>query len=154
MVGNLFTAATVTAPSLTYSFKVGSGAEKAVDDLSITLGDVTTGSLATATGTNFDTSNVRSIGTANEAMDSTGAVIKKIASYRASIAADQNRLEFASANLSIATENMEAARSELLDLDVAAEMSQYVSAKILVESGVAMMAQANVMPRHLLQLYQ
>jgi flagellin len=80
--------------------------------------------------------------------------INDIQSYRATIGASQNRLQFAAANLATTTENTEAARSQLLDLDVAAEMSVFTSKQILVQAGVAMLAQANQLPQNLLRLFQ
>ena len=73
---------------------------------------------------------------------------------RATVGAAQNRLEFASDNLATTIENTEAARSSLLDLDVASEMTMFTSKQILVQSGVSMLAQANQMPQALLKLFQ
>ena len=50
------------------------------------------------------------------------------------------------------SENVEAARSQLLDLDIASEMSKFVSRQILLQSGASMLAQANKLPSNLLQL--
>ena len=49
---------------------------------------------------------------------------------------------------------MEAARSNILDLDIAAEMAIFTSKQILVQAGVAMLAQANQQPQALLRLFQ
>ena len=73
---------------------------------------------------------------------------------RANVGASQNRLEFASANLATSVENQEAARSSLLDLDIAAEMTKFTSKQILVQAGVSMLAQANQMPQNLMRLFQ
>ena len=73
---------------------------------------------------------------------------------RSDIGAAQNRLTFASSNLSSAIENAEAARSTLLDLDVAAEISTFTAKQILVQTGVSMLAQANQLPQNLLRLFQ
>ncbi len=73
---------------------------------------------------------------------------------RSDIGAAQNRLTFASNNLATAIENAEAARSTLLDLDVAQEISTFTSKQILVQAGVAMLAQANQLPQNLLRLFQ
>jgi len=51
-------------------------------------------------------------------------------------------------------ENAEAARSTLMDLDVAAEMSSFTSNQILQQAGVSMLAQANQMPQNLLRLFR
>ena len=68
--------------------------------------------------------------------------------------AAQNRLDFASANLNISVENAEAARSTLVDLDIAQEMTKFSSKQVLMQAGVAMLAQANQMPQNLLRLLQ
>ena len=73
---------------------------------------------------------------------------------RATIGASLNRLEFAAANIATTLENTEAARSNLLDLDIASEMSNFTSKQILQQAGVAMLAQANETPQTLLRLFQ
>jgi flagellin len=80
--------------------------------------------------------------------------IDNLQTYRATIGASQNRLEFAAPNIATATENTEAARSQLLDLDIASEMSNFVSKQILIQAGVAMLSQANQLPNNLLRLFQ
>jgi flagellin len=67
---------------------------------------------------------------------------------RADIGAAQNRLDCAAANLEVAIENSEAARSTLLDLDLAAEITNFTSKQVLMQSGVAMLAQANQLPEN------
>jgi flagellin len=39
-----------------------------------------------------------------------------------------------------------------VDLDIAAEMTQFSSKQVLMQAGVAMLAQANQMPQNLLRL--
>jgi len=57
-------------------------------------------------------------------------------------------------HVSLVMENAEAARSTLMDLDVAAEMSSFTSNQILQQAGVSMLAQANQMPQNLLRLFR
>ena len=66
---------------------------------------------------------------------------------RASLGALQNRLENTISNLSTQTENLQAAESRISDVDVATEMTQFVRNQILTQSAVAMLSQANSMPR-------
>ena len=80
--------------------------------------------------------------------------IDNLQDHRATNGANQNRLEFAAANIATAVENIEAARSQLLDLDVASEMSNFVSKQILIQAGISMLAQANRVPDNLLRLFQ
>ena len=73
---------------------------------------------------------------------------------RGEIGAIQNRFEFTEANLRTMAENTEQGRSELMDLDVASEMTKLTSQQILVQAGVSMLAQANQMPQQLMRLFQ
>ena len=66
----------------------------------------------------------------------------------------QNRLENTVSNLQIQAENMQAAESRISDVDVSTEMTQFVRAQILTQAGVAMLSQANSIPRLALQLMQ
>ena len=67
-------------------------------------------------------------------------------------AAQMSRFDFVSANLATSVENIDAARSTLLDVDVAAEMANYSSRQVVMQASVAMLAQANQMPQNLLKL--
>jgi len=91
---------------------------------------------------------------ATTALSAINTAIDTIATSRAKLGANQNRLEFAGANIATQMENAEAARSTLMDLDVAAEMSIFTSNQILQQAGVSMLAQANQMPQNLLRLFR
>ena len=82
------------------------------------------------------------------------AAIDRLSTIRANLGASQNRLDFAAGNSDTVIENIEKARSDLLDLDVASEMTAFTAKQVLVQSGVAMLSQANRMPQNLLQLFQ
>jgi flagellin len=71
---------------------------------------------------------------------------------RASLGAMQNRLENTISNLTIQAENLQSAESRISDVDVAAEMTQFVRNQILTQSAVAMLSQANSMPKLALSL--
>jgi flagellin len=66
----------------------------------------------------------------------------------------QNRLQFSTANLENAIENLSAAESAIRDADVAEEISQFTRAQILTQASTAMIAQANSLPQSALQLLQ
>jgi flagellin len=80
--------------------------------------------------------------------------LEKVNSARATIGAQVNRLEYTMKNLSISRENLIAAESRIRDLDVAEESSTFAKNQILVNSAVAMLAQANTLPLIALQLLQ
>ena len=73
---------------------------------------------------------------------------------RASLGALQNRLAATIDNLSIQAENLQASESRISDVDVATEMTEFTRNQILTQSAVAMLAQANSLPRMAMQLIQ
>jgi flagellin len=83
----------------------------------------------------------------------TGA-IQQVASERATLGASQSRLELASTTLQVENENLSSAISRIRDVDVAAESTQLAKYNILVQSGTAMLAQANQTPSTVLKLLQ
>ncbi len=71
---------------------------------------------------------------------------------RANLGAMQNRLENTISNLQIQAENLQAAESRISDVDVATEMTEFVRNQVLTQAAVAMLSQANSLPRMALQL--
>ena len=69
--------------------------------------------------------------------------IQSVATFRAENGAEQSRLGFASEVLTVNKANLEAANSRITDVDVASESTQLARWNILVQSGTAMLAQAN-----------
>jgi flagellin len=69
--------------------------------------------------------------------------LQDIATMRANNGAEQSRLTFASELLTLNKANLEAANSRIMDVDVAEESTQLARWNILVQSGTAMLAQAN-----------
>ncbi|AXO15835.1 flagellin [Thalassospira indica] len=139
-------------------FQVGGG-NTANDRLSINLTSVDAEALGSGgTGQeSLEDLGANAISTAAGAQNAVEVVTRAIDDLqraRAAVGTSQNRLDFAGQNLASTQENTESARSTLLDLDVAAEMTAFTSKQILVQSGVAMLAQANQMPQNLLRLLQ
>ena len=81
----------------------------------------------------------------------TNAVVSKD-KIRAHLGALQNRLENTVSNLTTQAENLQAAESRISDVDVATEMTKFVRNQILTQSSVAMLSQANSMPKMAMQL--
>ena len=65
---------------------------------------------------------------------------------------EQNKLQFTMSNLSSTINSIETARSNIEDVDYAAEMSELSKNQILVQSSTAMLAQANMVSQNVLQL--
>ncbi|HEY8353476.1 MAG TPA: flagellin [Methylophilaceae bacterium] len=89
---------------------------------------------------------------ANNAITALDQAIEKVSGQRADLGAVQNRLEHTIANLGVAIENLQAAESRIRDVDMALEMANFTRNQILLQSGTAMLAQANAMPQAVLQL--
>ena len=82
------------------------------------------------------------------------AAILVVTRQRGNLGAVQNRLQFTTANLENAIENLTAAESAIRDADVAEEISQFTRAQILTQASTAMIVQANALPQSALQLLQ
>ncbi len=78
--------------------------------------------------------------------------IQEVSQLRANLGAYQNRLEHTIANLGVAAENLTAAESRIRDADMAKEMMEFTKQQILLQSSMAMLAQANAQPQNVLQL--
>ena len=89
---------------------------------------------------------------AQKALDALEMAILSKDNIRASLGALQNRLSNTITNLQIQAENISAAESRISDADIALEMTAFVRSQILTQAGVAMLAQANSLPRMAMQL--
>lgn len=78
----------------------------------------------------------------------------QINSVRADLGALQNRLQSTINNLAISDENLSAANSRIRDTDIASESSEMTRNSILMQSGTAVLGQANVMNRMALKLLE
>lgn len=136
------------ASESSFTYKVGTGVSADADEIAVSVNSISTATLG------INATDILSVGNADTASLAISNAIDDIQTYRAEVGANQNRLEFASANIATTVENTEAARSALLDLDVAQEMSNFTSKQILVQAGVAMLSQANQLPQNLLRLLQ
>ena len=133
------------AGSGTLTFQVGVDASETID---VSLNSVT----AAALGLSGD-----SVATSTGAATASGQLDTAIANMnvaRANAGSLMSRFEFVSANLATQVENLDAARSTLMDVDVADEMTKFSAANVLQQAATAMLAQANQMPQGLLRLLQ
>ena len=136
------------ATTTSFTYKVGTGTSSTSDEITVSLSGISSTSLG------LNSTDITSATTADNASTLITNAIDQLSDTRAEVGASLNRLEFAAANIATTLENTEAARSNLLDLDMAAEMSNFTSKQILQQAGVAMLAQANQTPQTLLRLFQ
>lgn len=82
------------------------------------------------------------------------AALQNVATFRAQNGAEQSRLQFAGEMLTVNKANMEQATSRIMDVDVAGESTQLARWNVLVQSGTAMLSQANQSAQTALRLLQ
>ncbi len=118
------------------------------DRLNVTIGAT---DFATIAGGAVDLSTAAG---AQSALDTLDTAINAISTSRAGLGATQNRLNVSISNLSSASENMSAANSRIVDVDVASETAEMTRNNILMQAGVSVLAQANQAPQVALKLLQ
>ena len=133
------------------------------NEISIEYGDSSAATIATDTGI-YETNAAVSVGNsisnvdistisgAQSAVDVIDIALEEINSTRADLGAVNNRLDFTVSNLSNVVENTSAARSRIMDTDLAAETASLSRAQVLQQASQAMLAQANARPQQVLSL--
>ncbi len=116
--------------------------------ITLNIGAATTGALGIGT-------SAASVGTATAAANAVTlvqAAINQVASLEASVGAVQNQLSAVVANLTVGQQNLTAAYSGLVDVNFAQQTTQFTTDQILMQSGVAMLSQAQQTPSLVLKL--
>ncbi len=97
--------------------------------------------------------SIRSPEDANMSIGTIDMALKTVNKQRADLGAYQNRLSHAIVGIDIGAENLQAAESRIRDVDMAEQMVEYTKNQILVQTGTAMLAQANSKTQSVLQLF-
>ena len=127
------------------SFQVGAFNTQ-FDRIGISINSVSTTSLS------INTDSVTTFTVAQNAIEDLDNAISLVAEYRAAIGASQNRVEQAIDNLSTMFNNLTAANSRIMDVDVADESATLTRNNILLQAGISVLSQANSQPQAALQL--
>lgn len=106
------------------------------------------GSTALAIGT----TKVDAQADAKTAIGALDLAIGTISSQRAGVGASMSRFNFRSQTIATSQENLSAAKSAVMDADVASEKSKLASASVKSQAAIAALSQANQMPQNLLSL--
>ena len=120
-------------------FQVGPSA-RAVDRIEVGIPDLR----ATGESLNLNQASVGSIGDAREAITSIDDAISTVASSRGSLGSTQNRLSFSISFTEAEIESIQTAEATIRDADVALEVSELSRHQVLLQSGNAMLVQANI----------
>jgi len=106
----------------------------------------------TASALKIADTSISTVESANRAIGLVDMALKTVSKQRADLGAYQNRFEMAAKGVAIAAENMQASESRIRDVDMAAEMVDFVKNQILTQSNMAMLAQANMKTQSVIQL--
>ncbi len=98
--------------------------------------------------------DVTSQANAQAAISVIDAAINTVSLARAQLGAIQNRLQHTINNLSVGSENLNAAQSRIQDVDVASETVNMTKDQILEQAGISVLSQANQQPQMVLKLLQ
>ena len=138
------------AASSGISFQVGLSAS-VNDRITALIANVGTASLGTASAA-LNAQSVSQVSRAQSALAVIDAAIKDISHVRGGLGATQNRLQTTVNNLATFRENLSAADSRIRDVDVAEETVAMTRNQILMQAGIAVLAQANQLPSMALSL--
>jgi flagellin len=122
----------------TISFQVGAN-----DGEVITVGTISLGAAVGAISLEKATS-----------LEEIDASINKVAAAAGNFGAVQNRLQYTQNNLATYDQNLSAAQSSIVDVDMAAEMTNFTKEQVLMQAGTAVLSQANQIPQAVLKLLQ
>lgn len=121
------------------TFQTGTKANQSIkvgftDMRSVALG------LKGADGTKLDISTQPNANAAVSVLDN---AVQKALNQQTTIGSLESRLEYTSANLTTASENVQSSNSVIRDADMAKEMTSYTRNNVLLQSAQAMLSQAN-----------
>ena len=131
---------------VTFNFQIGangttfSQASFAFTSLSVAgLSLSTIGSGATGIGTTF-------------ALAAIATAISTVSALQGTLGAYQNELQDVSDNEGVMVQNLQSSNAQIVDTNMASEMSTFTQDQVLVQAGVSMLAQANQIPQYVLKL--
>ena len=103
---------------------------------------------------NIDATTIADLAGAISAMTELTTAIDDVSEVRSGLGTVQNRLAYTVASVDNAAENLASSESTIRDLDISHEISTFTKSQILVQAGMAMLAQANAAPQNVLSLFR
>ena len=110
--------------------------------------------ISLASNTMSDVTSLTDNASAQAAITNLDTDIENLSKNRATLGAQQNRLEYTIKNDDNAAENMQAAESQIRDVDMADEMTTYSKYNIIQQAATSMLAHANQSTQGALSLLQ
>lgn len=150
-LGAALDTADMTVTGTAAAFQIGDKNDS-ISKLSFSLSSIDYDNIGTATGSMIQNIDLSTQSGAQSALTIIDDAIADVNNFRASVGALANRLEYTYANLQVSLENLSASESVIRDADMAYEMVYFTRNQILLQSGTAMLAQANMAPQNVLSL--
>ena len=122
--------------------------DNANNQVNLQISGATTSDLNVASGS----VSVSSTTAAQAALSAVQLAITKVDTIEASVGAVQNELQAIAANLTVGQQNLTAANSQLVNVNMAQEMTTFSTDQILMQTGTSMLAQAQQAPQLVLKL--
>ncbi|MEI6034090.1 MAG: flagellin [Verrucomicrobiae bacterium] len=141
----MFTTAAAAATSTVYTN------EDSTTSTTITKAALT-GSTEMSNAISTTGTSISSVGSAVAATATINTALASLATMRAQNGSESSKLKFGQEMLTTNKNNLEAANSRIIDVDVAAESTQLARFNILQQAGTAMLAQANQSAQSVLRL--
>ncbi len=140
--------------ALNEAFGVGEGNAALTFQVGVTTSDTLRVGISGVTADDLDLSTLDVTTQENAALaaDALDVAIDLVTSVRAEVGALQSRFDFAAANIESSIQNQDAARGVLLDTDIASESTSFATSQVQLQAGIAVLAQANLLPQNLLKL--
>lgn len=128
-----------------YQIGPNAGANNKID---ISIASVSTTDLA------IDLTTISTLADAVIALTELTSAIDTVSTIRSNLGTIQNRLAYTVASVDNAAENLSSSESTIRDLDISDEITNFTKSQILVQAGMAMLAQANAVPQNVLALFR
>ncbi len=141
----------ITVSGTTAAFQVGDR-DDTYSKVSFSITSIDYTAIGTDGGTQISGISLATQADAQAALTVIDDAITDVNNVRAAIGAIANKLEYTYANLKVSIENLSASESVIRDADMAMEMVSFTKSQILLQSGTAMLAQANMAPQNILSL--
>jgi flagellin len=116
------------------------------DQITINLGSQSAATLG------VDVLDVLTLTTSQNAIDGIDTALDTLATDRATLGSKINEMTAAVDNLAVTVENLSTAKSQIQDADISRESAAFTKNNVLMQSGVAMLSQANSVPQMALKL--
>lgn len=109
---------------------------------------------AGSTALGLDNTSLATASDAQNALGNIRSAIQDVSKMRGALGAQQNRMTNAVGVMQVQSQNILAAQSTIMDANMANEFTSFIKNRILMESGMASVAQSNATSQMVLQLFR